>query len=59
MPIFIGGIQDPIEWLEEFERCALINQYTDDYKLAVVGGYLQNEAQDWYVQVVNDANNNF
>ncbi|CAG8802735.1 20391_t:CDS:2, partial [Dentiscutata erythropus] len=43
MPTFIGGIQDPMEWLEEFERCATINRYTNDYKLQVVGGYLMNE----------------
>jgi len=25
MPTFTGGMQDPMEWLEEFERCAQIN----------------------------------
>jgi len=44
MPIFYGGSQDPMEWLEEFNRSAKINQYTDEYKLRVVGGYLQGAA---------------
>ena len=45
MPTFLGGMQDPMEWLEDFERCATINQYTNAYKLQVVEGYLLNEAQ--------------
>lgn len=54
MPTFMGGLQDPIEWLEEYERCAQINQYTDMQKLQVVGGYLLNEARTWYQQVLAD-----
>ena len=49
MPTFLEGIQDPVEQLEEFERCATINQYTDEYKLEVVEGYLQNEARVWFI----------
>jgi hypothetical protein len=55
MPIFEGGNQDPVEWLEEFERKAQINGYTDDHKTRVVGGYLLNEARAWYEQ--HQANN--
>src|SRR6185295_762198 len=59
MPTFLGGMQDPMEWLEDFERYATINQYTNAYKLQVVGGYLLNEAQTWYQRIVNDGANNF
>ena len=59
MPTFQGGIQDPIEWLEEYERCAQINRYTDEYKLQIVGGYLLNEAQTWYQGVIGNAAQNF
>jgi hypothetical protein len=48
MPRFEGGNQDPIEWLEEFERNAQVNGYHNNYKLQVVGGYLLNEARTWY-----------
>ena len=41
---FFRGNQDPMEWLEEFNRSARINQYTDEYKLQVVSGYLQGTA---------------
>jgi hypothetical protein len=50
MPFFEGGNQDPVEWLEEFERKAQINGYNDAHKVNVVGGYLLNEAQAWYQQ---------
>src|SRR6185295_15236125 len=32
MSTFLGGMQDPMEWLEDFERYATINQYTNVYK---------------------------
>lgn len=41
MPSFYGGNQDPMEWLKEFNRVMRINQYTAEYKLRVVDGYLQ------------------
>ena len=48
MPSFFGGNQDPMEWLEEFNRSAKINQYTDEYKLQVVSGYLHGTAGQWF-----------
>jgi Retrotransposon gag protein/Zinc knuckle len=59
MPRFEGGNQDPIEWLEEYDRSAQINRYTDNYKLGVVGGYLLNEAQTWYHQHQTNAATTF
>ena len=59
MPIFGGGNQDPVEWLEEFERHAQINAYSDEHKLRVVGGYLLNEARTWYQQQLLNYATNF
>lgn len=51
MPTFSGGQQDPVEWLEEFDRCAQINGYTDYYKGQVISGYLLHEASTWFHQI--------
>ncbi|RHZ80768.1 hypothetical protein Glove_132g180 [Diversispora epigaea] len=48
MLLFFRGNQDPMKWLEEFNRLARINQYTDEYKLQVVSGYLQGTAGQWF-----------
>jgi len=53
MPQFHGGVQDPVEWLEEFERCAQINNYDHAHKINTVQGYLLNEAQTWYTTYEN------
>jgi hypothetical protein len=52
MPIFVGGIQDPVQWFEEFEQVAQVNQYNAAYKLACIQGYLHNEAQTWFQGVL-------
>jgi Retrotransposon gag protein len=59
MPIFAGGTQDPVQWLEEFEQAAQANQYNAAYKLTCVQGYLHNEAQTWFqgVQALGAAGN--
>jgi len=36
--------------LEEFERCAQINGYSNHYKGQVISGYLLNEAYTWFQQ---------
>jgi uncharacterized FlaG/YvyC family protein len=51
MPSFCGGNRDPMEWLEEFNRAARINQYTSEYKLQVVGGYLQGAVGQWFSEI--------
>ena len=57
MPTFAGGQQDPVEWLEEFDRCAQINGYTNYYKGQVISGYLLNEAHTWFQQTQANAGN--
>ncbi|KAG9302864.1 hypothetical protein G9A89_022280 [Geosiphon pyriformis] len=40
LPLFRGDTQDPIEWLNDFERATTANQYDNEYKFQIVGGYL-------------------
>ncbi|KAG9294807.1 hypothetical protein G9A89_008499 [Geosiphon pyriformis] len=47
--------QDPIEWLDDFERATTANQYDDKYKFQIVGGYLQRSSATWFSQKT-DAN---
>ncbi|KAG9301605.1 hypothetical protein G9A89_016675 [Geosiphon pyriformis] len=34
--LFRGNAQDPIEWLDDFERAATANQYDEEYKFQIV-----------------------
>ncbi|CAG8777613.1 18196_t:CDS:2, partial [Dentiscutata erythropus] len=40
----------------EFNRSAKINQYTDEYKLRVVSGYLQGAAGQWFSETQGERN---
>ena len=42
--------EDPQEWIEEFNRAAITNNWTGLRKLQIVGGYLQGMAAIWYDQ---------
>ncbi|KAG9293895.1 hypothetical protein G9A89_019233 [Geosiphon pyriformis] len=53
--LFRGDAQDPIEWLDDFERAATANQYNEEYKFQIVGGYLQGSPAIWFSQET-DAN---
>ncbi|KAG9294445.1 hypothetical protein G9A89_001950 [Geosiphon pyriformis] len=55
LPLFIDDAQDPIECLDNFERAATANQYNDEYKFQIVGGYLQGSPVTWFSQET-DAN---
>ena len=41
---FYGDEQDPISWIEEFEKAATANNYTDDCKLQIVQAHLKGTA---------------
>ncbi|CAG8677229.1 19960_t:CDS:2, partial [Racocetra fulgida] len=45
---FAGGNQDPVTWIEEFERMAVTNNFTDARRLQIISAYLKNEAAIWY-----------
>ncbi|KAG9284782.1 hypothetical protein G9A89_003705 [Geosiphon pyriformis] len=51
--LFRGNAQDPIEWLDDFERAATANQYDNEYKFQIVGGYLQGSPATWFSQETN------
>ncbi|KAG9306338.1 hypothetical protein G9A89_018221 [Geosiphon pyriformis] len=53
--LFRGNAQDPIEWLDDFERAVTANQYDEKYKFQIVGGYLQGFPAIWFSQET-DAN---
>ncbi|KAG9303302.1 hypothetical protein G9A89_013628 [Geosiphon pyriformis] len=58
LPLFRGNAQDPIEWLDDFERAVTANQYDEEYKFQIVGGYLQGSPATWFSQET-DANAKF
>ncbi|KAG9306204.1 hypothetical protein G9A89_016108 [Geosiphon pyriformis] len=45
--------QDPIKWLDDFERAATANQYDNEYKFQIVGDYLQDSPATWFSQETN------
>ncbi|KAG9300857.1 hypothetical protein G9A89_004487 [Geosiphon pyriformis] len=53
LPLFRGNVQDPIKWLDDFERAATANQYNNEYKFQIVGGYLQGSSATWFLQKTN------
>ncbi|KAG9289079.1 hypothetical protein G9A89_022388 [Geosiphon pyriformis] len=55
LPLFRGDAQDPIEWLNDFERAVTANQYDEKYKFQIVSGYLQGSPATWFLQET-DAN---
>ncbi|KAG9288409.1 hypothetical protein G9A89_015615 [Geosiphon pyriformis] len=50
LPLFRGIAQDSIEWLDNFERTATANQYDEEYKFQIIGGYLQGSSAIWFSQ---------
>jgi len=52
------GTQDPVEWLEEFERAAIANNWTAARQLALAPAYLKEIASAWF-QGLNPAFNAF
>ncbi|KAG9301585.1 hypothetical protein G9A89_016655 [Geosiphon pyriformis] len=53
LPLFRDDAQDPIKWLDDFERAATANQYDNEYKFQIVGGYLQGFPATWLSQKTN------
>ena len=47
-PEFKGGNQDPIEWLESFERACNANRIRDERRVVLVASYLKGTALTWY-----------
>ena len=49
-PEFCEGNQDPIEWLESFDRACSANRVNEAQKLILAGSYLKGTALTWYNQ---------
>ena len=47
-PEFKGGNQDPIEWLESFERACDANRIQEERRVILVASYLKGTALTWY-----------
>jgi hypothetical protein len=60
LPIFLGGDQDPVAWLEDFTRACNANGLQDARKLEVVPAYLKGAASTWWNanQALNNGNPN-
>lgn len=52
--VFEGYGQDPVEWLQDFERATHAHGLGDDEKLDVVDAYLKGDAAAWYQDVKDD-----
>ncbi|KAG9296537.1 hypothetical protein G9A89_015129 [Geosiphon pyriformis] len=51
--LFKNNAQDPIKWLDDFERATTVNQYDNEYIIQIVGGYLQGSPATWFLQETN------
>ena len=47
-PEFKGGNQDPIEWLESFERACETNRILVHRRIILVASYLKGTALTWF-----------
>ena len=60
LPKFTGdGIQDPEEWLKEFEKVAIINQWNEERTKERLYGFLGEEVEEWYKETYVLENDRF
>ena len=45
------GTQDPVEWLEEFERAAITNNWSAARQISLAPAYLKGVAQEWFTSL--------
>ena len=51
IPTFKGGNQDPIEWIEAFQRACQTNRINETRMMEIVGSYLKGTALTWFNSV--------
>ncbi|KAG9299786.1 hypothetical protein G9A89_013146 [Geosiphon pyriformis] len=51
--LFRGDTQNLIKWLNDFEKAVTANQYDNEYKFQIVGGYFQGSPATWFLQKTN------
>ncbi|CAB4389358.1 unnamed protein product [Rhizophagus irregularis] len=54
VPMFYGGNQDPIAWLNEFNLACAANGWNNARKLQIVPAYLKGAAAVWYQTVIGN-----
>ncbi|CAB5202718.1 unnamed protein product [Rhizophagus irregularis] len=47
-PVFKGGNQEPIEWIEAFSRACVANRDSQERAIVLVASYLKGIALTWY-----------
>ncbi|GBC15909.2 GATA zinc finger domain-containing protein 14-like [Rhizophagus irregularis DAOM 181602=DAOM 197198] len=47
-PVFKGGNQDPVEWIEAFSRTCVANRVSEERAIVLVAFYLKGTALTWY-----------
>ena len=45
---YYGDEQDPISWIEDFEKAATANNYTDAQKLQIIAAHLKGTVATWF-----------
>ena len=48
IPTFKGGNQDPVEWIESFQRACQTNRIGEIRMMEIVGSYLKGTALTWF-----------
>jgi len=48
LPIFKGGEQDPLQWIQEFDAACLANHITEERRIEIVPAYLKGLAHAWW-----------
>ena len=47
------GTQDPITWIEEFDRAAQVNRWNAERQLELACAYMKDNAQEWLQSLAN------
>jgi len=47
VPFKGDGTEDPVDWINEFERAAVANGWSEARKLAIAQAYMKDNAEDW------------
>ena len=50
------GTQDPITWIEEFDRAAKANHWSAARQLELAAAYMKDNAQEWFTSLATAPN---
>jgi hypothetical protein len=46
-PFYGDGLQDPMKWMEDFEKAARINDWENNRKITLLKAHLRDDAEEW------------